>query len=100
MIILFYQAVLENVIRNGMHLWSGNLTVQLKSRLGRFIQTVMKIMSRIEPFYLQTLYEKSMLKEADTILHDTTHILNWEFVMLPSSRRLRIPRCRLNRFKN
>ncbi len=30
MMILFYQAVLENVIRYGMRLWYGNLTVQLK----------------------------------------------------------------------
>ncbi len=49
MMILFYQAVLENVIRYRMHLWYGNLTVQLKSRLGRFIQTVMIIMTSLSP---------------------------------------------------
>lgn len=91
---LFYQVELEYVIRYGMHLWYSNLTVELKSRLD-ILQTTMKIMGRIDPLYLQT-----MLREADKILHGTTHILNCESVMLPSGRRLRIPRCRLNWFKN
>ena len=97
---LFYQAVLENVISYGIHLWYGNLTVHLKSRLGRFVRMAMRIMGRTEPLYLQTLYEKSTLREANKILHDTTHALHSEFVMLPSGRRLRMPSCRLNRFKN
>lgn len=91
---LFYQIELEYVIRYGIHLWYSNLTVELKSRLD-ILRTTMKIMGRIDPLYLQT-----MLREADKILHGTTHILNCESVMLPSGRRLRIPRCRLNWFKN
>lgn len=39
---LFYQAVLENVIRYRIHVWYGNLPVQLKSKLKRLIRTAMK----------------------------------------------------------
>ncbi len=59
-----------------------------------------KVVGMKEHSYLQTLYEKSVLREAYKILNDTTHILNPEFEMLPSGRRFRMPRCRLNRFKN
>ncbi len=59
-----------------------------------------KVVGMKEHSYLQTLYEKSVLREAYKILNDTTHILNPEFEMLPSGRRFRMLRCRLNRFKN
>ncbi len=56
------------MIRYGIHLWYDNLTVQLKTKLTQFIQIAMKIMGIKEHSYLQTLYEKSLLREAYKIL--------------------------------
>ncbi len=50
--------------------------------------------------YPQSLSEKSLLREAQKILNDTTHILNPEFEMLPSDQQLRVPKSRLNQHKN
>ncbi len=84
----------------GIHLWYGNLTVQLKTKLTHLIRIAMKIVGMKEHSNLQTLYEKSVLREAYEILNCTVHILNREFEMLQLGRRFIMPRCRLSRFKN
>ena len=40
---LFYQAVLESVLRYGMSAWFGNLTVQSKTKLAHLVHTAMKV---------------------------------------------------------
>ncbi len=97
---LFYQTVLESVIRYGMSAWFGNLTVQLKTKLARLVHTAMKVMGRNEYQPLQSTYEQSVLQRAQRILTDPTHILHLEYELLPSGRRYRVPHCKLNRFKN
>ena len=100
LLFLFFQMILESVIRYSMQTWYGNLSVQLKSRLGRLISTAFKIVGYQEQCYLQSLYEKSVLREAHKILDDPDHILNQELELLPSGRRFRMPNCRLKRYKN
>lgn len=39
---------LERIVRYEMSAWYGNLTVQLKSKLARLVQTAMKVMGRKE----------------------------------------------------
>ena len=97
---LFYQAVLESILRYGMSAWYGNLSVQLKSKIGRLIQSAMKVMGRSEKLPMQSIYEQSVLRQAEKILSDQTHILHTEYQLLPSGRRFRVPTCRLNRFRN
>jgi len=60
----------------------GILSVQLKSKLGRLISTAFRIVGYQEPCYLQSLYEKSVLREALKIRDDPTHILNKELELL------------------
>ena len=92
--------ILESVVRYGIQIWYGNLSAQLKAKLMQAIKAALRIMGVINPNYLQGLYEKAVLREARKILSDPTHILNSEFEILPSGRRLRMPSCRLNRYKN
>ena len=42
--LLFYHAILESILRYGITAWYGNLTVQSKSQIARQVQTAMKIM--------------------------------------------------------
>ena len=74
----------------------GNLSALFKSKLAHLIQTDMKIIGQKEQNHLQSLCEKSVLREAQKILNDPTHILISEFEVLP----FRILQCRLNRYKN
>ena len=97
---LFYQAVMESVIRYGMTAWFGNLSAQSKSKLQRLVQTAMKVMGRTEKLSLESIYDQSVLRQAQRVLSDPSHILHMEYELLPSGRRYRIPKCKLNRFKH
>ena len=98
--LLFYHAVLESIMRYGITAWYGNLTVQSKSQIARLVQTAMKIMGVKKHPSLQNIYEQSIIRQAKTIVSDPTHILHPELQLLPSGRRFRVPRSRLNRYKH
>ena len=98
--LLFYHAVLESIIRYGITAWYGNLSVQLKTQLNRLVQQAMKIMNVKNHASLQTIFEQSIMTQARKIVSDQTHVLHTEYHLLPSGRRFRVPRCRLNRLKH
>ena len=98
--ILFYQAVLESIVRYGMSAWYGNLSIQLKSKLACLIRTAMKVMGRNEHQSLQSIYEQSVLRQAQRVVSDPCHILHTEYERLPSGGQYRLPQCILNCFKN
>jgi len=98
--LLFYQAILESIFEYGITSWYGNLTVQSKSQIARQIKIAMKIMGVKNYLPPQKIYEQSVIRQAQKIVSDPTHILHPEFQLLPSGRRFRVPKCRLNRYKN
>lgn len=63
-ILIFYQAVVESLIRYGITVWFGNLSVQLKNKLFRLIHTAWKIIGVKEHSSLQSIYEQAMLCQA------------------------------------
>lgn len=96
--LVFYQAVLESLIRYGITAWFGNLSVQLKSKLVRLMQTAWKIIGVRQYPSLQSTYEQATLRQANRIVTDPSHVLHAEYQLLPSGRRFRVPCCRLNLF--
>ena len=98
--LIFYQAVLESLVRYGITAWFGNLPVQLKTKLLRLIHTAWKIIGVKEHLSMQSIYEQASLRQANRIVSDTSHVLYAEYELLPSGRRFRVPCSRLNRFKN
>ena len=96
---LFYRANIESIIRYGITTWLGNLSVKLKSQLQNLIKRAGKIIVKQPPCTLQEIFEQTLIKQGRKIASDPTHILNGEFEMLPSGRRYRAPNCRLNRYK-
>lgn len=98
--VIFYQAVIESLIRYCITVWFGNLSVQSRSKLIRMIHTAWKIIGVNEWTPLQTMYEHATVRHTERIVCDFSHVLNTEYELLPSGRRFRVPRCRLNRFKN
>ena len=97
--LVFYRAVLESLVRFGITIWFGNLSVQLRSKLLRLVQTAGKIIGVSQLPSLQSIYEQATLKQAQRIVCDVTHVLNGEFVLLPSGRRYTEPKWKYIRFK-
>ena len=95
---LFYQAVMQSIIRYGMTAWFGNLSTQSKSKLQHLVQTAIKVMGRTDKLS-QSICEQSVLRQARRVLSDPSHILQMEYKLLPSGRRHGIPQCKLNHFK-
>ena len=98
--LIFYRAVLESLVRFGITVCFGHLSVQLRSKLVRLMHTAGKIIGVRQLPSLQSTYEQSTLKQAQKIVRDDTHVLHETFVLMPSGRRYREPKWRYIRFKN
>ena len=96
---LFYNAVLESIIRYSMTAWFGNLTVQSKTKIANLVKTAMKIIGHKGQPSLQSIYDGIALKMVHKILNDPTHLLHHEYELLPSGKRYRASRYKSNRFK-
>lgn len=97
---LFYKAVLESIVKYGVTVWFGNLSIQLKSKLSHLVLTALKTVGNEESLNLQQLFENSTLNQVQKIVGDQTHFLHSKYELLPSGRRYRVPLCKLNRYKN
>ena len=96
---LFYRANIESIIRYGITTWFGNLSVKLKSQLQNLIKRAGKIIGMQPPCPLQEIFERTVRKQGLKITCDPNHILHKEFELMPSGRRYRVPTCRLNRYR-
>lgn len=95
--LIFYQAVLESLIRYGITAWFGNLPAHLRNKLLRLTRAAWEMMGVREHSSVQGVYERAILCQANKIINDASHVLQ------SSGRRFRVPRCRLSktrRFKN
>ena len=97
--IVFYQAVVESLIRYGITAWFGNLSIVLRAKLIRLMNTAWKIIGVKEYPPLQVIYEQATLRQANKIVSDPSHVLHAEYQQLPSGRRFRAPRWRVNRYR-
>ena len=98
--LIFYQAVLESIVRYGMSAWYGNLNATLKAKLTSLTRTANKVIGRLDSQSLQALYEQSVLRLSQGILSDPSHILYPEFELLPHGRRYRAPIWRYVRYRD
>ncbi len=80
---LFYQAVLESLVRYGMPAWYDNLAVQLKTKLTRLVHTAMKVIGRSDHQSLQEIYDQSVLRQVKRSVTDPSHVLHPDYELLP-----------------
>ena len=76
-----------------------HLSVQLRSKLLKLVQTAGKIIGVRQLPSLQSIHEQATLKQARKIVSDVNHVLNGEFVLLPYGRRYKEPKWKYIRFK-
>ena len=96
--LLFYRAAIESIIRYGITTWFGNLSVKLKSQLQNLIKRAGKIIGMQPPSSLQEIFEETAMRQCLKITRDPNHLLHSEYELLPSGRRYRLPKCRMNRY--
>ena len=98
--IIFYRATIESILRYGITSWFGNLTVKSKTQIFNLVKTVGKIIGTPVPLNPQELFEQTTIRQAQTILSDSSHPLHSEYSLLNSGRRYRVSLCKHNRYKH
>ena len=95
---LFYKSIVESVLCFPITVWFGSLNCKDKHKLEKIVNMARKLSVDITP--LNVLYDKYVLNIAEKIRADEHHPLRNCYVLLPSGRRLSMPKIRTTRFKN
>ena len=82
--LMFYRAAIESIIRYGITTWFGNLSVKSKSQLQSLTKWAGKRIGMLPPSSLQEIFEEMVRKHGRKITCDPKHILYREFELLPS----------------
>ena len=99
--LIFYRASIESILRYGISSWFGNLTVKYKAQISRLAKMAGKIMGlSTPPMTPQAIFEQTVVRQAKNIISDPLHVLNSEYELMRSGRRYRMPQCRYNRYKH
>ena len=97
---LFYCSTIQSIIQYCGTVWYNTLTVQNKNRVAGLIKTASKIIGRpINQGFLDS-QKAAVVRLAQKMADGPSHPLHEEFKLLPSGRRLRAHKCKLNRTKN
>ena len=91
--LLFYRAPNESLIRYGITTWFDNLPVKQKAQLQNLIGRAGKIIGMPPPSSLQEIFEETVRRQGRKIAGEPNHVLCSECELLPSGIRYRIPNC-------
>ena len=94
-----YRAFIESILTFSFICWFGCLGVKEKKRLTGVVNVCSNIVG-VKQASLADLYTRRVTDKAIKIKNDPTHVLAHCFEILPSGRRLRVPRCRTNKFQH
>lgn len=98
--LIFYRASIESILRYGIIAWFGNLSVQMKAQIDSLVRVAGKIMGIKTISSLPEMFEICTVQCANRILQDPLHVLHSEYTLMNSGRRYRVPLCRHNRYKH
>ena len=93
---MFYKSCIQSVLTFSFICWFGNVSQKDKNKLQRVVNISSKI-TGLKQTSVTALYEKQILRKANKIINDSTHILYNEYVLQPSSRRFRTIISKTNR---
>ena len=95
-LVLFYNCFIQSIFMFSIQCWFGSLNLKNKSKITKLINIASKV-SGVTLDSLQDVAERQILQLSEKIISDSTHILNFEFRLLPSGRRYENPKFRTNR---
>ena len=98
-LLTFCRAAIESVLTFSVTVWIGYITVKENFRLNRVVKTASRIIGR-DLLSLESLYQQRLLGRAILISHDSSHPAHDIFYPLPSRRRFRSIKTRINRFSS
>lgn len=99
MMTLFYHAFIEFVLTVSLASWFRNLTLRERSSLNQIIKWSGRLIGEPQ-LCLESLYTRQLQRLASSISSDASHPLASEFQLLPSGRRLIVPRTLTTRYRN
>ena len=85
---MFYCSFVESVLTFCLVCWFGTLSVMIRGKLNRIVNTGSKVVG-VRQTGLNQLYESRAKRKGIAIMSDLCHILTQYYNMLPSGRRLR-----------
>lgn len=94
--LIFYKATIESVLRYGIVVWFGSLTVKLRAQINSLVRVAGKIMGTQTISSLNYIFDLCTIQQANKILLDSSHVLYPEYVLMNSGRRYRVPLCKYN----
>ena len=87
MMLLFYWASIESLIRYGITTWFGNLPVKQRTQLQNLIGQAGKIIGMPPPSSLHEKFEETVRRQGRKIAGDPNHVLSSKYQLLPSGKR-------------
>lgn len=82
--LVFYRVVVKRLVRLGVTVWFGNLSVQLESKLVRLTQTAGRMTGVRWLPSLQSIYQQATLRRANKTVNDASRVPHAEFEVMPS----------------
>ena len=95
---LFYKSVVESVLCFSITIWYGRLTKKDKSKLNKIVKAARKLGA--QGTSLDELYNACAMKQVNKVMNNVNHPLHNNYVFLRSGRRLLIPSCSRDRFRD
>ena len=96
---LFYKSFIESVLTFAFIAWYGGISLRDKNNLGHIVKVAGKMIG-CPQVTLNNMYEKQVVRKANSILDCVNHPLHCLFEVLPSGRRFRVPGFKLNRTRS
>ena len=94
----FYTTIIESILTHSIITWFPAAAAKDQAKLQRVIKSAERVIGTPLPS-LKSLHDTRALKRASKIIADPTHPGNCLFSILPSGRRLRVPRTRTTRHR-
>ena len=82
---------IESILSFNIVTWYGNVNIKNRTKLARIVNIATKLIGR-EQNQLSKIYNEALNRKAIQIYHDDAHPLNAAFHVLPSGRRLKVPK--------
>ena len=90
--LIFYRASVESILRYGITSWFGHLTVTFQSQITRLAKNVRENHGHVQSPPItspQGIFKQAVIRKSLNITSNPSYVLNQEYVLMQSGRRYR-----------